>query len=155
MKIPEDIAGSLQDALYLATLDGYCPDVFLGGRQNKRPDNARELWGNSVELIYRCLACELLTLDVNWSSAMHISDPKSFANALAQHDPFDANDFAESGATYWLDPLLFSTEKTRALLAKHGVTDLGSDLCESWANAISEIFDKKGIPWGVRQIELN
>lgn len=146
--MPEDVASSLQDGLFLTSREGYCPDLFVGGRPEVRPDNAQELWGNSVQLIYRCLACGLLKLDERWAHAMGISDPESFAEALSQHDPFDPEDFNGDGAAYWLDPLLYATEKTKGLLLEYQITELGADVCRPFISAIAEIFEKQGLAWG-------
>lgn len=147
MKMPENFASSIQDLLYLTSLDGYCPDLFLGGRPETITENSHQLWRNAVELIYRCLVRDLLRLDANWSQAMQMSDPASFANALAQHDPFDTEEFKGGGATYWLDPLLYATERTRKLLAQYNVNALGAGLRAPFAAEIAEIFDREGFLW--------
>jgi hypothetical protein len=143
MKLPVNTASKLQGFLYLTSLDDYCPDQLAGGRTDVRPDNAYELWRDSVELIYRCLACDLLKISMGWNKA----DPKGLSKALAQHDPFDLEDFNEHGHYYWIAPHFYATEKTKALLTKYKI-DLDADVNESFTNAIAEIFDENGVSWG-------
>ncbi|MBV7417770.1 hypothetical protein KW830_04815 [Comamonas sp. CMM03] len=148
MMIPKNIAHSLQDALYLTSLDGYCPDLFVGGRSDRRPDNSNDIWESSVELIYRCLKSNLLRIDPGWMKAMDFGDFNFFVKRLAQHDPFDFSDFNENGATYWLDPLLYATERSEILLSRYHIDDLGKDLCSNFIGEIEDIFLGNNVPWG-------
>ena len=146
--ISRNIARSLQDTLYLTSLDGYCPDLFVGGRSDRRPDNSNNIWVSSVELIYRCLKSNLLHIDSGWMKAMNFGDFNCFVKKLAQHDPFDFEDFNENGAEYWLAPLLYATEKSKFLLSRYHINDLGKDLCSDFIGDIENIFLGNDVPWG-------
>jgi hypothetical protein len=145
MKIPEKIAASLQHALYLSTLDDCCPDEFLGGRPAVKPNNANELWGNCVELIYRCFVCDLLKVSMGWNKT---DDPMDLVKALAQHDPFDSDDFNEYGAEYWIAPHFYATEKSKILLSKYKIGDLSQSVCVEFMGEIEDMFEEYKIPWG-------
>ena len=79
---------------------------------------------------------------------MEFGDFNCFVKKLAQHDPFDFSDFNGNGATYWLDPLLYATERSEILLSRYHIDDLGKDLCSDFIGEIEVIFLENNVPWG-------
>ncbi|WP_157160311.1 hypothetical protein [Cupriavidus sp. BIS7] len=146
MKMSTNEASALQDYLYLTTLDGYCPDAFIGGRQAIPPD-AHDLWQFAVDMIYRCLQCDFLVINENWTAAHNIEGALEFARLLAKHDPFDSDDFNESGALYWIEPELTASKKTKDLIARFQI-DLASAACQPLIEHIEDSFEANGLAYG-------
>ncbi len=146
MKMSPIEASTLQDYLYLTTLDAYCPDAFIGGRQ-PAPINAHEIWQFAVEMIYRCLRCNLLHLDEKWIISHDIDGHYGFARHLANHNPFDAKDFEKYGALYWIEPELTASEETRDLIENFHI-DLSSNACEPLMERIEGSFERHGMKFG-------
>ena len=147
MKIPFDIALWLQFNLYLTTLDGYSPDSFLYGKEINNNSMASR-WQLVVDTIYRCLTCELIYICNR--ICLNVEDVKNkswLINGLAYHEPF-GDDFFENGITYWIGPLLCSTERCESLIDKYDIKKFeGNTVCRPFIDEIELIFERHGVGW--------
>jgi len=139
----EYLASQLGYFLYLTSLDGYPPNAFLIATV-ANPTNPQELRSSSVEVIYRCLKCDLLALDPPWANKY---DAESFAELLSEHDPYEDNP-KKYDSTCWQGPLLCATKKTESLLTKYRINDSKNTTFSLFIKEILDIFNKQGLPWG-------
>lgn len=147
--MPPQIASQLQFNLYLVSLEGYCPDLFVGGRQTTLPSDAHIRWQLAVDTIYRCLISGLIDIwNDAWMASKRINNYFDFAKALAMHNPFDENQFEKIGAVYWLEPLLYATDKCKALITKHQIQNFEEDVvCEPFIDDLESLFEENAVPW--------
>jgi hypothetical protein len=149
MKIPSHIALWLQFNLYLMTLEGYSPDAFTCWPPGTC-DDQKLRWRLAVDFIHRCLVCGLMEVwNDAWMKAVGVDDPQGLVKALAQHDPFNEVDFRESGATYWLEPLLYGTDLCKSLIEKYSIKEFEeSAISEPFIEHVESLFDRHGVGWG-------
>jgi len=148
MKMPLDTALWLQFNLYLITLEGYSPSLFIDGGPGGN-NGKMYRWQLAVDTLYRCLTCEIMYIwNDAWLNSVGVKNKLGFINALALHNPFDEDDFSENGAAYWLDPLLYGTDCCRLLINKYNIGKFeGKTVCKPFIDEIELVFERHGVGW--------
>lgn len=149
MRIPPKQAAWLQFQLYLATLDGYCPDSFTNSHvcDPSLSDDAR--WELAVTAICNCLASGLLLIiSSEWMRDMGLDDPMDLVGALSSYNPFASTSLGDEGAAYWLEPLLSGSNSCRELIQQHGIANFPQcNLSPQFAKDLEAIFAANSLGW--------
>ncbi|MCF5679418.1 hypothetical protein, partial [Pseudomonas syringae] len=142
MNIPINTAIAIQNDIFILTLDDYPPHGILGGMST---DENLQVWQYSVDVIHRCLVSGLWSiLNKEWMNYHKVKDYEFFCKKLSDLNPFNLSD---EGETFWLEPLLSSTELSFNLIKKYGISSLSKDLCIPFICEIENNFSANGVSW--------
>jgi len=148
MKMSDVDAGDIQWNMLVITIDDTpnCPLLISGGGGRTKESDAGD-WIRSVNLIYRCLHCDLWTADpyeLFWFSKEGLTN-YSFCKILSKSNPFDLD--LEDTIQYWIGAQLFNTDYGKSFVESFGVENLKDDVYPPFIEALEDIFREKGVPW--------
>ncbi|MGN2410414.1 hypothetical protein [Pseudomonas syringae] len=142
MNIPPNTAITIQNDIFILTLDDYPPHGILGGMST---DENLQVWQYSVDVIHRCLVSGLWSIfNKEWMNYHKVKDYEFFCKKLSDLNPFNLSD---EGEIFWLEPLLSRTDLSLSLIKKYGISSTSKDLCIPFACEIEDIFSAKGVSW--------
>jgi hypothetical protein len=157
--LPHEIAARLAYVLHTLTLSEMPVNFFgFGGTGEAYPAYSSASQQLSVDMIYRCLKCELVTFDsVDWLSDAGFSSYKDFCEELARVDQYKKLDSADLNVSQynldmgiWLEPQLYCTSAGEALVSRH-FSERGNLEAEraldEFNQDVSQIFSDCGVPW--------
>lgn len=131
---------SIQNDIFMLSLDDYSPHGVLGGVSEEADLNA---WQYTVDIIYRCLVAGLWKVwNIEWMEANEIQNYASLCEKLSELNPFELSD---EGERYWLEPLICSTDISVRMLNRFGIKDFSETFSESFIEAIEEKFSENNV----------
>ena len=140
MTIPEDIAGWLQRHLWTLCEDDLSIGHFASGKIGSVPDGTLSRWQLSVDVIYRALRCDLISV----YKYIECSDETSFFQAIRSRSPYD-----DAGAVLWNGTLIYGTKKLEALARPFfsALSQGWDDVNPAFIEALETTFTENGVPW--------
>jgi hypothetical protein len=145
MRIPKDIALWLQETLL--EYDGWQWGLasFALGEIASVPAESRARWQFGVDMIYRTLTCDLISVDAH----MECHDRASFLGAIRTVSPF-----VGSGGFLWNGTQVSGTERLSKLVKAHfPPPDQREDtLNPAFIEALEQIFGENGVPWSDKSL---
>jgi len=147
MKISCGDSWYIQFDMYVMAIDDTpnCPLMICGGGHTKEEDMMD--WIRSVNLIYRCLHCDLWTADpyeMHWFSEEGL-DNYSFCKKLSESSPFNLD--LDDTIRYWMGAQLFNTDFGQSFVESFGIDNLKDEVYPPFIEALEELFRKNGVPW--------
>ena len=111
MHIPPDIAFWLQRNLAIICEDDVSIAYVSSGVIASIPDRTEARWQLSVDMLYRLIKCELISV-LNFADC---TDIPSFFSEIQSHGP----DFDDQGAYVWMAIQIYGTDKLEVLMKSH------------------------------------
>ena len=129
MKFPLDVAAWLQRNLVTMSIDDISAMGLSEANLNQTASGTADQWQFTVDMIYRCLVCGLISAGPTekWLRSIHQPDVAGFARTLADINPFDFSD--DPG--HWFETFFVDTEFCRLRVAHYGLLD--ADVAEKIA----------------------
>ncbi len=146
MHIPPDIAFWLQRNLAIICEDDVSIAYVSSGVIASIPDRTEARWQLSVDMLYRLIKCELISV-LNFADC---TDIPSFFSEIQSHGP----DFDDQGAYVWMAIQIYGTDKLEVLMKSHF-----GELSRAWdalnpvfINALERVFADNGVPWSEKPL---
>jgi hypothetical protein len=140
MRMPKDVALWLQETLL--EYDGWQWGLvsFANGEIGYIPSDSEAQWQFGIDMIYRTLISDLLSVDVY----MECHDRASLLNAIRTVSPF-----IDSGGFLWNGTQVSGTKRLSGLVEEHfPPPDQRKDaLNPAFIEAVEQIFAENGVPW--------
>ena len=141
MHIPSDIALWLQRNLSVLCEDDLSLAYVSSGIIASVPDRTEARWQLSVDMLYRLINCELISV-LNFEGC---TDIPSFLNEIRSHGP----DFDNQGALAWMAMQVYGTDNLEVLMKSHfgELSQAWDALNSTFMEALERIFAENGVPW--------
>lgn len=139
-------ASWIQSDLLLLSLDGYSPDMLIGGRGGPRDPRK---WQYAIDVLHSGLLSGLVGVwEGGKPSAMSENDLRSLVVHLSLTDPFDAGLFKSGGLDQWLELQIYGTEICDNLLQRHQIKRSDDPLAMPFISELKQTFIAASAPWG-------
>jgi hypothetical protein len=138
MKFPLDVAAWLQRNLVTMSIDDISAMGLSEANLNQTASGTADQWQFTVDMIYRCLVCGLISAGPTekWLRSIHQPDVAGFARTLADINPYDFS--GDPG--HWFETFFVDTEFCRLRVAHYGL--LNADVAEKIARNNLSVLKK-------------